>query len=439
MYTFKSLTLASSIMASSSTISAQLFFICCLLFITSLTAQAPTPPKGIILSVTKDPSTLQYITEIKQRTPLVPVKLAVDLGGKFLWVNCDEGYTTSSYLPSLCNSASCSLSKSTSCLTECYSPSRPGCTNNTCTLFPENHYAPLSTTGTLGSDVLSVQSAFGGPPVTISKFLFVCGSTNIVDKLSSGVTGMAGLGRTKVSLPSQFFAAFSLEKKFGVCLSSTSSKGSIFFGEFDSSTAPLTYTPLLINPVSTAGVYALGEASAEYFIGVKSININQKPVKLNAALLAINATDGQGGTKISSVDKYTTLETSIYRAVLDAFVKELNVPRVPSVAPFGACFSAKNIGTLYTGPDVPTIDLVLQSKDVYWRIYGGNSMVRVNNNVWCLGFVDGGVDSRTSIVIGGYQIEENLLEIDFAASKLGFSPLLFRKQICANYNFQAKS
>ncbi|KAK1351732.1 putative aspartic peptidase A1 family, xylanase inhibitor [Heracleum sosnowskyi] len=230
-----------------------------------------------------------------------------------------------------------------------------------------------------------------------------------------------------------------LKRKFGVCLSSTSSNGDIFFGEFDSSTTPLTYTPLLINPVSTAGVYALGEASTEYFIGVKSININQKPVKLNSTLLAINATNGYGGTKISSVDKYTTLETSIYQAVVNAFVKELNVLKVPSVAPFGACFSAKDIDTWYTGPDVPTIDLVLQSKDVYWRIYGGNSMVRVRNDILCLGFVDGGVNSRTSIVIGGYQVEKKLLEIDFAASKLGFSPLLFRKQICANYNFQANS
>ncbi|KAK1351733.1 Extracellular dermal glycoprotein [Heracleum sosnowskyi] len=141
-------------MASYSAI--HLFLSCCLLFIVSSIAQTTTRPKGIILPVTKDPSTLQYITEIKQRTPLVPVKLAVDLGGPFIWVDCDKGYATSSYRPSRCNSASCSLSKASSCLTECYSPSRPGCTNNTCMLFPENQYAPIATSGTLGYDVLSV-------------------------------------------------------------------------------------------------------------------------------------------------------------------------------------------------------------------------------------------------------------------------------------------
>lgn len=155
--------------------------------------------------------------------------------------------------------------------------------------------------------------------------------------------------------------------------------------------------------------------------------------------MEINATDGYGGTKISTVNPYTVLEKSIYKALVNAFVKELNVSRVASVAPFGACFSSKDISTAYTGPAVPKIDLVLQKKDVYWRIFGGNSMVSVSNDVMCLGFVDGGKNPRTSIVIGGRQVEENLLEFDIASSKLGFSPLLFRKQICANYNFAAAS
>lgn len=406
----------------------------CLLFISS--AQTPIRPTGLILPVTTDPSTLQYTTQIQQRTPLVPVKLTVSLGGPFLWVDCDKGYTTSTYRPARCESAQCSLAKSTSCLTECYSPAKPGCTNNTCTLFPENPFTSSGTSGTLGSDVVSVRSA-AGASVSVSQFLFVCGSTDMLDKLSSGVSGMAGLGATKVSLPSQFFSAFSLKKKFGVCLSSTSSNGAIFFGEFDSSTAPLTYTPLLVNPVSTAGIYSQGEPSSDYFIGVKSININEKAIKIKASLLEINATDGYGGTKISTVNPYTVLERSIFKAVVNAFVKELNVSKVASVAPFGACFSSKDISTAYTGPAVPKIDLVLQNKDVYWRIFGGNSMISVGNDVMCLAFVDGGKNPRTSIVIGGHQVEENLLEFDVASSKLGFSPLLFRKQICANYNFVA--
>jgi hypothetical protein len=51
--------------------------------------------------------------------------------------------------------------------------------------------------------------------------------------------------------------------------------------------------------------------------------------------------------------------------------------------------------------DVPTIDLVLEG-GVEWKIYGGNLMVLVNKKVACLGFVDGGKDPMTSVVIGGH-------------------------------------
>lgn len=198
----------------------------------------------------------------------------------------------------------------------------------------------------------------------------------------------------------------------------------------------LTYTPLITNPVSTASAYFQGEASVEYFIGVKSIKINGKAVPLNATLLSIDS-QGYGGTKISTVHPYTVLETSIYKAVTQAFLKELStITRVASVSPFGACFSSKDIGSTRVGPAVPPIDLVLQRQSVYWRVFGANSMVQVSDNVLCLGFVDGGVNPRTSIVIGGRQLEDNLLQFDLATSRLGFSSsLLSRQTTCSNFNF----
>jgi Xylanase inhibitor C-terminal len=198
----------------------------------------------------------------------------------------------------------------------------------------------------------------------------------------------------------------------------------------------LLYTPLIINPVSTAGVSVSGEKSADYFIDVRSIKINEKPIKLNQTLLRINK-KGVGGTKISTVHPYTLLETSIYKAVLGTFGTALSkVRKVAPVAPFGLCFDAKSIGSTRVGPAVPAIDLVFQSNSVYWRIFGANSMVAVNNDVLCLGFVDAGRNSMTSIVIGGHQLEDNLLVFDLARSRLGFSSsLLFRQTTCANFNY----
>ncbi|XP_023745786.1 probable aspartic proteinase GIP2 [Lactuca sativa] len=437
-------------MASSSFSSLSLTLLCFLLIliVSSSVAQTSSRPKALLLKVTKDAKTLQYVTQVSQRTPLIPVKLTLDLGGDYMWVNCERGYTSSTYRPAPCGSAACQLLNTTSCTTECYSAPAPDCYNNTCGHGPTNSVANTGTSGQLGADVFAIQSTDGKnvlEVVTDPRLYFVCGNNFIEAGLASGVTGMAGLGRTGASLPAQLSSYFRFDPKFALCLSSsTRSSGVVFFGNGPYTLLPnvdasssLTYTPLIINPVTENGF--LGDASPKYFIGVTSIKINDKRVPINESLLSIDA-EGYGGTTISTADPYTVLETSIYSAVVAAFVKAMpkNVQRVPSVAPFGACFSSNNISSTRLGPGVPSIDLVLQSKSVYWRIVGANSMVEVKKNVLCLGFVEARTDFRPrfAVVIGGHQIEDNLLQFDLSTSRLGFSSsLLGRSTTCANFNF----
>ncbi|KAH7522371.1 hypothetical protein FEM48_Zijuj07G0131300 [Ziziphus jujuba var. spinosa] len=439
-------------MASHFSFTFLLFF--CLLFpiiFPSIAKTSSFRPKALLLPVIKDSSTTQYLTQINQRTPLVPVKLTLDLGSEFLWVDCEQDYVSSTYKPARCRSAQCNLANSKAC-GECFSGPKPGCNNNTCSLFPSNTVTHTSTIGELAQDVVAIRSTDGSNPgrvVSVPNFLFTCGSSFLLEGLASGVKGIAGLGRTKIGLPSQFAAAFSLKRKFAICLSSsTRANGVVFFGDgpymflpnkFDISKS-LTYTPLFINPVSTAGTSFEGEKSAEYFIGVKSIKINEKAVRFNTSLLSIDS-NGIGGTKISTIDPYTVLHTSIYNAVVNAFMKALaKVPRVPAVAPFGLCFRSSNLGSTRVGPPVPAIDLVLQNDKVFWRIFGANSMVQVKKDVLCLGFVDGGVEPTTSIVIGAHQLEDNLLQFDLAYNRLGFSSsLLFTQTTCSNFNFTANA
>lgn len=413
----------------------------------SITSAAPSfRPRALVLPVSKDPSTLQYTTTLTQRTPPVSVKLTLHLGGQFLWVDCESNYVSSTYRPARCNSAQCSLANSKSYGT-CNSPPRPGCNNNTCGLFPDNPFTNTATGGELASDVIRVPSTDGSNPgqvVSVPNFLFTCAPTFLLQGLASGVQGIAGLGRTKISLPSQFSSAFSFARKFAICLSSSSnSNGVVFFGDGPYRLLPgmdvssgLIFTPLIINPVSTAPTSFEGEPSSEYFIGVKAIKINEKEVPINKALLSIDS-QGNGGTKISTVNSYTVLHTSIYKAVTEFFINELkNISRVNAVAPFQVCYDINSFSSTRVGPGVPAIDLVLQNEEVYWRMFGANSMVQVNEDVICLGFVDGGDNPRTAIVIGGYQLENNLLQFDLARSRLGFSSsLLFRQTTCANFNF----
>ncbi|KAE8686141.1 Hepatoma-derived growth factor-related protein [Hibiscus syriacus] len=421
------------------------FFTCLLLYISSPSlAQQSFRPKALVIPVAKDASTLQYLTTIDQRTPLVPTDLVVNLGGKFMWVDCERDYVSSTYRPARCRSAQCSLAGADGC-GDCFSAPRPGCNNNTCGVTPDNSVTHTATSGEVAQDVVSLQSTDGRNPgrvVSVPRFLFACAPTFLLQGLASGVTGMAGLGRTRIGLPSQFAAAFSFRRKFAVCLSSsTSANGVIFFGDgpymflpgIDASQS-LTFTPLFINPVSTA--------SAEYFIGVKSIKVNEKTVSLNTTLLSID-NQGVGGTKISTVDPHTVLEASIFKAVTEAFINEaaaMNITRVAGVAPFEVCFSSSNILSTRLGPAVPSIDLVLQNQDVFWRIFGANSMVEVNTDVLCLGFVNGGSNPTTSIVIGGHQLENTLLQFDLATSRLGFSAtLLGRRTTCSNFNFTSNA
>ncbi|EOA37484.1 hypothetical protein CARUB_v10011636mg [Capsella rubella] len=417
------------------------------LFIFSLSsssAQTSFRPKALILPVTKDPSSLQYTTVLNQRTPLVPASVVFDLGGRDLWVDCDRGYVSSTYQSPRCNSAVCTRAGSTSC-GQCFSPPRPGCSNNTCGATPDNTVTGTATSGELALDVVSIQSTDGsnpGPVVKIPNLIFVCGSTFLLNGLAKGTVGMAGMGRHNIGLPSQFAAAFSFNRKFAVCL--TSGRGVAFFGNGPYVFLPgipisgLQTTPLLISPVSTASAFSQGEKSSEYFIGVTAIKIVENTVPINPRLLKINST-GFGGTKISTVNPYTVMESSIYKAFTSEFVRQAaarNITRVASVKPFGACFSTQNIGVTRVGYAVPEIQLVLHSKDVVWRIFGANSMVSVRDDVICLGFVDGGVNARTSVVIGGFQLEDNLVEFDLASNRFGFSStLLGRRTNCANFNF----
>ncbi|CAL5207024.1 unnamed protein product [Lathyrus oleraceus] len=421
------------------------------IFILPTFSQQSFRPKALVLPVTKDgETTLQYTAQINQRTPLVPLNLVVDLGGQFLWVDCQNKYTSSTYRPARCGSAQCSLAKAKDC-GDCFSSPKPGCNNNTCGLLADNTVTHTVTSGELAEDVLSIQSTNGfnpGQTVSVSRFLFSCAPTILLRGLASGASGMAGLGRTKIALPSQLASAFSFARKFAICVSSSS--GAVIFGDGPYGFLPnivldsksLTYTPLLTNPVSTASAFSQGEPSAEYFIGVKAIKIHEKVVSVNTSLLSIDS-NGVGGTKISTVDPYTVLEASIYKAVTDAFVKASiarNITRVASFAPFEFCFSSDSVGGTRLGAAVPTIELFLQNENTVWRIFGANSMVNINDEVLCLGFVKGGQYLMTSIVLGGYQLEDNLVQFDLAASRLGFSSLLFGRQTgCFNFNFTSNA
>ncbi|KAB2084600.1 hypothetical protein ES319_A05G345100v1 [Gossypium barbadense] len=344
-----------------------------------------------LFPVAKDAATLQYVARISHGAPLGSTDLVVDLGGSFLWMDCNSGHVSSSYrLISSC-SVNCSRAKfhdlgSTSCLL-----------NTNCYVSPYNGVTGSTSVGELVEDVIAVDSVDPsdvGQSTTVDHFLFACAPTFHLQGLASGAKGMMGLGKASISLPSQLSSSIGHPQKFSVCLSS--STGVLLTG-----TRSLAYTPLITK-------------QNDYLINVQSI-------KINGRRLAVHE-QGKLEAKLSTVVPYTTMVSSVYAIFSKAYVEaatKMNMTRVETVAPFGLCFSSKG-----------------HCEMVKWRIQGRNSMVKVSEESMCLGFLDGGLEQSSPIVIGGLQMEDNLLEFDIGSSMLGFSSSLLLKETTCSSSLQ---
>ncbi|KAF9678050.1 hypothetical protein SADUNF_Sadunf08G0171600 [Salix dunnii] len=397
--------------------------------------------RSLALPVTKDPATLQYLTTIYHGSSQEPIRVVLDLGCPSLWLYCSSGRLSSSrrLIPSCSIQCPAAKPSNVSCAFYAAIPTRRKFT--TCGLSTVNSITRSATRGELVEDILAVQSVDGsksGPGTTVDHFLFSCAPEFLLNRLAKGAQGMLGLGKSRIALPAQLASKFGLQRKFAACLSS--SEGLVLFGHepgYDSifgaeTSRSLMYTPLVTGPDDSG-------SSQDYSINVRSIKINGKRLSLGQKGIG-------GGTKISTTVPYTTLESSIYRTFIEAYKEAatnnyfMNMTVVAPVAPFGLCFSSKEIpSSTWLGPMVPSIDLVLQSEMVRWRVHGRNAMVPVTDEVMCLGFLDGGSNSRTSIVIGGFQLEDNLLEFNLGASMLGFSSSLTRQTSCSDYRAKMNS
>ncbi|XP_021733561.1 basic 7S globulin-like [Chenopodium quinoa] len=394
-----------------------------------------------VLPIVKDNTKSQYYTSFLVGTrPSTRVYLVIDIGNRWSWFACDlYGYNSNSttYHEVPCNSPKCAR----------YEPTGTFCSGDTCGVYAYTPWGDGLYAGGLVEDASTLyKQAQPNSLAQLSKaslptFPFSCADKGPLKGLSPHTKGVVTLARVPFALHSQISSTFKVPRKFALCLpSSTSSgyNGAIYFGGSPSyMSKSLITTPLIINPNSTAPIRSEGETSVEYFIKVRSIKIDGTPIRFRSSLLSFDIKQAVGGTKISTMDPYTVLHSEIYKSLISVFVTKataMKMTRVAPVAPFGACFSTKSIvNNAKTGPSVPIFDIImdgksplLHNKNARWRIYGANSMVKVSENVMCLGFVDGGSSPTTSIVIGGKQMEDNLVEIDLETNKLGVTSSLLR-------------
>ncbi|XP_056175247.1 probable aspartic proteinase GIP2 [Syzygium oleosum] len=375
-----------------------------LLLLCSLACLVPSSrSRTLFLPLAKDPSTLRYVATVYHGPSLDPVDLAVDLGGPSLWLDCSASSSPSAVRPVPCRSIQCLAATSDA------SGLRRACASGASAVCGPWRSIPL--TGP------------GRSVAAVDRFLISC-ARGPPGYGATGVRGTLGLGRSRISLPSQVATAFGVRRRFFACLSA--SEGVIvagdgpFFPRVDGDISrSLTYTPLAT---------AKWARSSDYLINLTSIKIDGKR-------LSLDSSSPPHSIKLSTAIPYTAVASPIYPAFAEAFAgaaSAMGMARVPPVAPFGVCFDPRTVAATGAGPDAPAIDLVLQSEMVRWRIGGSNSMVRASDEATCLGVVDGGDGLRSTVVLGGHQLEDVLLEFDFGGSRLGFGPPLSARRLACS-------
>ncbi|EFJ25749.1 hypothetical protein SELMODRAFT_413680 [Selaginella moellendorffii] len=136
-----------------------------------------------------------------------------------------------------------------------------------------------------------------------------CGrqSTRLLGILST--SGLVGFAKTNKSFIGQL-AEMDYTGKFIYCAPSDTFSGKIVFGNYKiSSNSSLSYTPMIVNPISTA----------LYYIGLRSISINDMLTFLVQGILA----DGTGGTIIDSTFAFSYFTPDSYTPLVQA-IQNLN-------------------------------------------------------------------------------------------------------------------
>ncbi|KAK7821725.1 aspartyl protease family protein 2 [Quercus suber] len=232
-----------------------------------------------------------------------------------------------------------------------------------------------------------------------------CGHDN--EGLFVGAAGLLGLGRGRLSFPTQAGRRFS--RKFSYCLvdrsASTSSKpSSIVFGDAAVSRTA-RFTPLLFNR----------KLDTFYYLEMLGISVGGRRVRgVTPSLFKLDPA-GNGGVIIDSGTSVTRLTRPAYLAFRDAFrAGAPNLKRAPEFSLFDTCFDLSG----KTEVKVPTVVLHFRGADV--SLPATNYLIPVDSSgTFCFAFA--ATLSGLSI-IGNIQQQGFRVVYDLAGSRVGFAP-----------------
>ena len=226
-------------------------------------------------------------------------------------------------------------------------------------------------------------------------FLFGCGQNN--QGLFEGAAGLLGLGRYKLSLPSQ--TAFKYNKFFSYCLpSSASSTGFLTFGNGG-----------LSKSVKFTSLSTIFQDSSLYGIDITGISVGGQNLSISASVFTT------GGAVIDSGTIITRLPPTAYAALRSAFRKQMS--RYPMAQPLSildTCYDFRK----YSSVILPKISIFFSGRvevpiDAKGVLYV-NSISQV-----CLAFA-GNSDDTDVAIFGNTQQKTLQVVYDGAGGRVGF-------------------
>ncbi|XP_057810113.1 aspartyl protease family protein 2 [Salvia miltiorrhiza] len=361
----------------------------------------------------------QYLVSLHLGTPPQRLLLIADTGSDLTWVSCSacrrhcsprsspfHPRRSATFSPHHCYDPACNLVP--------HPKKSPRCNrtrlHSTCRY--QYSYADGSvTTGFFSSETTSFNTT-AAKLLKFQHFSFGCGFWNSGPSISgpsfNGGDGVLGLGRGPISFPSQLGRDFG--HKFSYCLMdytlSPPPTSYLLIGGAAAAKSKLSYTPLLINPLSPTF----------YYIRIESVSINDAKLRISPSVWAIDEY-GNGGTVVDSGTTITFLPEPAYRVILAIFERLVKLPESAKPVPgFDLCL---NVSSGASRASLPQLSFKLGGGAVF-SPPRRNYFIDAAEGVKCLALQPVTTDAGFA-VIGNLMQQGYTFEFDKDRSRLGFT------------------
>ncbi|GMH00410.1 hypothetical protein Nepgr_002249 [Nepenthes gracilis] len=341
----------------------------------------------------------EYFTRIGVGTPPNYMYMVLDTGSDVVWTQCRPCRKCYAQTDPIFDPARSRSFVSIPCRSPvCLRLDQPGCLakGNRCAY--EVSYGDGSLTmGEFATETMTFRGT------RIPNVALGCGHDN--EGLFIGAAGLLGLGRGKLSFPSQTGRRFG--RKFSYCLvdrSASSKPSSVVFGESAVSRMAV-FTPLLSNP----------KLDTFYYVSLVGISVGGTRVPgITGELFKIDGS-GNGGVIVDSGTSVTRLTSPAYIALRNAFrAGASGLKTAEAFSLFDTCYDLSG----KTEVRVPTVVMHFDGADV--SLLANNYMIAVDTSGrFCFAFA--GTSSGLSI-FGNIQQQGFRVVFDMAGRRVGFAP-----------------